>query len=254
MDKLHRTMQKAEDLAKHLSQIVAEERQKGGAAGYFAALYLRMTWAVIAGIEAGRFEDGPRMERLIMVFGARYLEAYQRCNSGVAAGKAWQAAFEAHRLNRVSIIQHLLLGINAHINLDLGIAAGETSPGPAIETLRKDFDTINAVIAGLVDDIQDRLGSMSFPMRLLDRLAGTADESVANFSIHAARAASWQAARAYAHAQPGAERAALISGLDAAAYQLAQGIVDPGWLANLILVPVRWFEPADVGANIGRLL
>jgi hypothetical protein len=254
MDKLHRTMQKAEDLAKHLSQIVAEERQKGGAAGYFAALYLRMTRAVIAGIEAGRFEDGPRMERLIMVFGARYLEAYQRCNSGVAAGKAWQAAFEAHRLNRVSIIQHLLLGINAHINLDLGIAAGETSPGPAIETLRKDFDTINAVIAGLVDDIQDRLGSMSFPMRLLDRLAGTADESVANFSIHAARAASWQAARAYAHAQPGAERAALISGLDAAAYQLAQGIVNPGWLANLMLVPVRWFEPADVGTNIGRLL
>ena len=254
MDKLHRTMQKAEDLAKHLSQIVAEERQKGGAAGYFAALYLRMTRAVIAGIEAGRFEDGPRMERLIMVFGARYLEAYQRCNSGVAAGKAWQAAFEAHRLNRVSIIQHLLLGINAHINLDLGIAAGEIAPGPAIETLRKDFDTINAVIAGLVDDIQDRLGSMSFPMRLLDRLAGTADESIANFSIHAARAASWQAARAYAHAQPGAERAALISGLDAAAYQLAQGIVNPGWLANLILVPVRWFEPADVGANIGRLL
>ena len=254
MDKLHRTMQKAEDLAKHLSQIVAEERQKGGAAGYFAALYLRMTRAVIAGIEAGRFEDGPRMERLIMVFGARYLEAYQRYNSGVAAGKAWQAAFEAHQQNRVSIIQHLLLGINAHINLDLGIAAGEIAPGPAIETLRKDFDTINAVIAGLVDDIQDRLGSMSFPMRLLDRLAGTADESVANFSIHAARAASWQAARACAHAQPGAERAALISGLDAAAYQLAQGIVNPGWLANLILVPVRWFEPADVGANIGRLL
>ncbi|MFN7300194.1 MAG: DUF5995 family protein [Bacteroidota bacterium] len=254
MDKLHRTMQKAEDLAKHLSQIVAEERQKGGAAGYFAALYLRRTRAVIAGIEAGRFEDGPRLERMIMGCGARSLEAYQRCNSGVAAGKAWQAAFEAHRLNRVSIIQHLLLGINAHINLDLGIAAGEIAPGPAIETLRKDFDTINAVIAGLVDDIQDRLGSMSFPMRLLDRLAGTADESVANFSIHAARAASWQAARAYAHAQPGAERAALISGLDAAAYQLAQGIVNPGWLANLILVPVRWFEPADVGANIGRLL
>jgi hypothetical protein len=254
MDKLYRTMQKAEDLAKHLSQIVAEERQKGGAAGYFAALYLRMTQAVISGIAAGRFEDGARMECLILVFGARYLEAYKRYEAGISAGKAWQAAFEAHRQNRVSIIQHLLLGINVHINLDLGIAAGEIAPGPAIDALRKDFDTINAVIAGLVDDIQERLGSMSFPMRLLDRLAGKADESVANFSIHAARAASWQAATAYAHAQPGAERAALISAIDETAFQLARRIANPGLIAKLVLVPVRWFEPADVGANIGRLL
>lgn len=254
MDKLHRTMQKAEDLAKHLSQIVAEERQKGGAAGYFAALYLRMTRAVIAGIEAGRFEDGPRMERLILVFGARYLEAYQRYQSGVAAGKAWQAAFEAHRINRVSIIQHLLLGINAHINLDLGIAAGDIAPGNAIENLRNDFNTINTVIAGLVDDIQDRLGSMSFPMRLLDRLAGKADESIANFSIHAARKASWQAAKTCAMASEGAERSALVAGLDEAAFQLAKRIAQPGFIPNLILVPARWFEPADVSANIGRLL
>lgn len=254
MDKLLLRMQKAEDLADRLSQIVDVQRQKGGAAGYFAALYLRMTRAVIAGIADGRFEDGPRMERLIMVFGARYLEAYSRYSEGALSGKAWKAAFDAHEQNRISIIQHLLLGINAHINLDLGIAAGEIAPGPAIDSLRNDFDTINAVIAGLVDDVQDRLGSMSFPMRLLDRLAGNADESIANFSIHAARKASWQAARAYAHAQPGAARTALMSGMDAAAFQLARRIANPGLFANLVLVPVRWFEPADVGSNIGRLI
>jgi hypothetical protein len=253
MDKLYGMMQKAEELAEKLTLIVEAEQQQRGAAGYFAALYLRMTRAVIAGIAAGRFEDGPRMERLILVFGARYLEAYRRFQAGENAGKAWQAAFLAHQQNRISIIQHLLLGINAHINLDLGIAAGEIAPGPAIEALRKDFDTINNVIAGLVDDVQDRLGSLSFPMRLLDRLAGKADESVANFSIHVARKASWQAAKTYAKAETGAARDAIIAGLDEAASLLARRISHPGFIANLVLVPVRWFEPADVGANIRRL-
>ena len=91
MDKLLRMMQKAEELADRLLHIVDFQRQKGGAAGYFAALYLRMTRAVISGIAAGRFEDGARMERLILVFGARYLEANERYEAGISAGKACQA-------------------------------------------------------------------------------------------------------------------------------------------------------------------
>ena len=45
------------------------------------------------------------------------------------------------------ILQHLLLGINAHINLDLGIAAVETSPGNQLAPLKNDFDMINKLLA-----------------------------------------------------------------------------------------------------------
>jgi hypothetical protein len=38
------------------------------------------------------------------------------------------------------VVQHVLLGMNAHINLDLGVAAAEVAPGPAIAGLRGDFD------------------------------------------------------------------------------------------------------------------
>src|SRR5258705_13901399 len=44
--------------------------------GFFAVLYRTVTAAVRDGIAAGRFEDGPRMERLDIVFANRYLQAF----------------------------------------------------------------------------------------------------------------------------------------------------------------------------------
>lgn len=57
---------------------------------------------------------------------------------------------------RPLILQHLLLGINAHINLDLGIAAAQTSPGDDLPDLRNDFVEINRVLVRQVDGIRER--------------------------------------------------------------------------------------------------
>jgi hypothetical protein len=57
------------------------------------------------------------------------------------------------------MVQHMFAGVNAHIGLDLGIAAEAISSGPQLFTLREDFDRINAVLAsqvtGLVEDINE---------------------------------------------------------------------------------------------------
>ena len=48
---------------------------------------------------------------------------------------------------RPIILQHLLLGMNAHINLDLGVCASELAEPGAIDAIRVDFDAVNDVLA-----------------------------------------------------------------------------------------------------------
>jgi hypothetical protein len=54
-------------------------------------------------------------------------------------------------------LQHMLAGVNGHIDLDLGITAQNIAPATKLPKLHDDFNTINAVLAsqvnGLVDDI-----------------------------------------------------------------------------------------------------
>ena len=66
----------------------------------------------------------------------------------------WKCAFDGCGNKSLTVIQHLLLGINTHINLDLAIAAATVAPGNNIQALAGDFNQINNEIASLVDDIQ----------------------------------------------------------------------------------------------------
>ena len=111
--------------------------------GYFAVLYHRMTKAILEGIENGSFQDGARMQRLDTIFANRYLKAWHAYTANQPCSRSWKKAFDACRGDKLTVIQHLLLGINTHINLDLGIAAAETSPGEAIHDLEQDFLKIN---------------------------------------------------------------------------------------------------------------
>src|SRR5690606_22160887 len=107
--------------------------------GYFATLYKHMTLAVKQGIEKGMFDDGPRMEKLMVIFANRYLSAWEAYNNNQPCTNAWCATFDACRQNDLVVFQHLLLGINTHINLDLGIAAAQTVSGDQIHEMQADF-------------------------------------------------------------------------------------------------------------------
>lgn len=69
-------IQKIEDVINRLSEIIDDCKKNGNKAGYFAALYKRMTIAVRDNISNNQFEDGARMEKLDVVFALRYLDAY----------------------------------------------------------------------------------------------------------------------------------------------------------------------------------
>jgi hypothetical protein len=64
-----------------LEAIISDSIKTGNRAGYFAALYHKVTASVKEGIVNGRFEDGSRMERLDVIFANRYLDAYTAWDS-----------------------------------------------------------------------------------------------------------------------------------------------------------------------------
>jgi hypothetical protein len=111
----------------------------GDAGGYFTIVYRAVTERVRAGIVAGEFADCEQMERFDVLFALRYLDARERWYSGSAdVPLSWRVAFETARDRRCLVAQHLLLGINAHINLDLGVAAAAAAPPGEVEALRDD--------------------------------------------------------------------------------------------------------------------
>lgn len=149
-------------------------------------------------------------------------------------------------------MQHLLLGINTHINLDLAIAAALIAPGTKIDDLKKDFYTINSIINSLVDDMQECLCKVWFPMRMLTKIANGRQEAVLNFSIDKARETSWFNAMLLAQMTTDQQQQH-ISGMDQTVTRLATGIEHPGSIVNTILNVIRKTE-YNHAANIITLL
>jgi hypothetical protein len=146
-----------------------------------------------------------------------------------------------------------LLGINAHINLDLGIAAAQISPGTQLARMRRDFDSINNILWAMLDEVQDRLTLVSPSMSWFDRAGGRSDEVIMNFNIKRAREAAWRVAERLAPLSPEAMQKE-IDVLDGWVDVLAAVIeYPPDITIRLAKSFVRLTEIRDVGKIIDVL-
>src|SRR5688500_2806352 len=170
-----------QEVLDRLDEEIENAIRKGSRTAYFASLYRSVTQRVLDGVRGGRFEDGPRMELLDAVFANRYLTALRAYQRNERTSRCWKAAFDASEAKRLTIIQHLMLGMNAHINLDLGIAAAQVAPGASLSAMKHDFEEITKLLGEMLDDVQDRLKEVSPWMGLIDRIGGRSDEQVCSF-------------------------------------------------------------------------
>jgi hypothetical protein len=220
--------------------------------GYFAAVYCGVTRTIADGLRAGIFDDGPRMAHLDDVFASRFIDAFDHFRSGAPATAAWQLAFDASRLADIAILQQLLLGINAHIRLDLGIAAASVAPGGELAMLRGDFDRINAVLDSLVPSDRSAMDRVSPGIRELDRFRHL-DDLLTEGWILAARDQAWDAASRLAPMADDA-RAAAIDQLDQEVKARGARMLHPEWPLRAALEEfVIPRESRDVAANISAL-
>jgi hypothetical protein len=241
-----------DEVIHQLDIIIRNSETKESPLGYFAALYRKVTIKVRDGIRAGFFTDGPRMERLDVIFANRYLEAYDAYQQKQALTSAWLRAFRAANWYQPIVLQHLLAGMNAHISLDLGIAAAEVSIGADIETLQEDFNRINTVLASLVQEVQDELAQIWPGLLRILRLTGQADDFMVNFSMEIARDAAWAFAASLATQTTSAWPAA-IRDRDKVVADHADLILRPGVIPTLVLLRIRLAERGSVRQKIATL-
>ena len=240
------------EVVSRLDAVIDRARRENSRLGLFACLYRSVTVRVAEGIRAGRFQDGPRMERLDVIFANRYLAALEAYQAGRRPTRSWQASFDAARGANLLILQHLLLGINAHINLDLGIAAAQTSPGAQINALKHDFDEISILLGEMLNEVQDKIARVSPWMGVLDRFGMRTDEEICTFCLGGSRDLAWKWAQRFATV----DRARLpqeIEALDAVVAMMAKAIHKPHIWLRPILTAVRLREPKDVGRVLDAL-
>jgi len=240
------------EVIERLDSIIENAKRDGSSMGYFAVLYRGVTVAVHDELVAGSFDDGPRMEALDVVFANRYLDAQAAYTAGTPITRSWRLAFETTRDWWPIVLQHLLLGMNAHINVDLGIAAAQVAPGSALPALRDDFDRINGILAGLVDSVQSELASIWPLLRILDHTAARTDEAIINFAMARARDHAWGVAQRLAPLSPAAQ-GPVVDALDSEVVRIGNRVRKPGPWISTILKGVRLGELGSVRRKIEAL-
>lgn len=238
-----------DEVIQSLDTIIHHSKEEESPLGYFAALYQLVTIKVKEGIADNFFEDGERMEKLDVIFANRYLAAFAAYEQSQAVTLSWEKAFQLSTKYWPIVLQHLLIGMNAHINLDLGIAASEVMKGKNIEHLKGDFDKINEVLSSLVHKVQKDLAEIWPQFALILKLTGKVDDLITDFSMQLARDGAWKFATEL-HALDQSAMKDFIIKRDKSVAQKAGIITHPGWFASTLFKLVRIGEKGTVAHKI----
>lgn len=213
-----------------IEELRADALAADDATGYFPAMYARVTARIDRAAADGRFGDGIGMVDFARSFAGWYLRP--RSGAEPIPG-SWRAAWDVGGDQRLLIVQHLLLGINAHVNHDLPqvvIEAADQRGGLA--GIRADFDAVNEVLAETLPEVLRDLGRAS---RWVNLAASAGGGRLFTFSLTAARDQAWRyATRTWPLDAAGRRREA--AKLDELVRVLAYLVTRPEW-------PVRWLVP-----------
>lgn len=167
----------------------------------FLNCYLLMTRNMLAAIEAGEFHDPNWVHPLLNRFAEYYFEALQAYEDRLpTTPPVWKRAHDASLTTNTSVLQHLMLGINAHINYDLVLTLVEMLQNEwsvLTKELRQnrylDHCHVNAVIARTIDSVQDDVIEALVPeLDFVDKMLGPVDEWLASQLITHWREEVWQ--------------------------------------------------------------
>lgn len=169
----------------------------------FLSCYALMTENMLSALESGRFQDRAWVDRLLHRFADYYFDAlgaYERGEGPIP--EVWRQVHEASRRRPLHVLQHLLLGMNAHINYDLVLTLDELLRPEWCELdpedrarRRADHRMVDAVIAETIDLVQDTVVERHDPlMEWADRLMGPLDERILSGLVTRWRAEVWDRA------------------------------------------------------------
>ncbi|MCK6546791.1 DUF5995 family protein [Myxococcota bacterium] len=251
---VHRAPITIDEVVARLEDLARTEANNGRPSALFATLYLLMTKAVRASLCDGHFRDRALMEQLDVVFASDYFDAFAAWQARRRPrSAAWEVAFRTTERRRPIALQHLLLGMNAHINLDLAVSVARVVPSSKLAAFKPDFDRVNDVMSSLFDPVKEVLGRFSPLLGLLDRLGREGDDVVVEFSLQRARQAAWDNAVRLSELPP-CELLPAIRALDHRVAARSRLIARPPLVMLPLLTLVRVPESRELAAIVDALL
>lgn len=232
-----------------LESIISENKSDNNPLGYFAALYKKVTEKVKEGIDNQFFDDNSRMEKLDVIFANRYLEAYFNYQNRKPITQSWEQAFIISENYWPIVLQHLLIGMNAHINLDLGIAAAEVSKNKNIEDLHGDFNKINTILSSLVNEVENELSNIWPTLKKVLKLTRKVDNFLVDFSMEIARDGAWNFAKKL-HSTNEIDQEKVITLRDQKTEKKAKIVSNPGFIVSCLFAIIRIGEKGSVANKI----
>jgi hypothetical protein len=232
-----------------LEFIINESIKTNNRIGYFTSLYHKVTCHVRDGIKNNVFDDGKRMEQFDVLFANRFLNAWEQYDKGDKTSQSWLIVFDSTKKKSLLVLQHLLLGINTHINLDLGIAVVETMNGKNLKDIQNDFNKINVILAALSYELIRDIDQVSPLMSLMGLHAENKSSVLIQFTIENARNGAWNFAEELFD-KTGTDYNSCIISRDISIKNLANGIMHFSGIINFTLWLIHLFEWKNVGKII----
>lgn len=166
----------------------------------FLQCYTMMTSNMLDALEENQFHDHQWVEQLLHKFAGYYFNALDLYDNGHHAPLVWTEVYEAAANKRLHVLQHLLLGVNAHINYDLVLTLYDMlSPewndlNDEMKVKRyEDHCLVNQIIGDTIDKVQDEVVEKYSPsMNIIDVIFGRLDEKLLLKLISKWRETVWQ--------------------------------------------------------------
>jgi hypothetical protein len=167
----------------------------------FLNCYLLMTEQMYQAVNQGRFKDGTWVMILLERFADYYFDALDQYNHKEKfTPKVWHFVHDSSDHSRMHVLQHLFLGINAHINYDLVLTLHDVisdewcSMDESMKALRfHDHCIVNDIIAETIDEVQDKVVERYAPsMDIIDKGMGRLDEKIFEWLIRRWRGEVWK--------------------------------------------------------------
>lgn len=191
-----------DDVAQRLTQLDELFRQTKDNRGIFIVAYKDMTIRLREKIRLQKdstekvFNNTHWLEQYLLAFANLYRKALYGSVKALNIPEAWRIAFEKADDDRgVISLQHLMLGINAHIAHDLPLALYQTGVGTREEQKHKkmDHDKVNDVLREATNSIQNKVTRyhLSQGFSILEKILGPFDEWITQFYFEKQREQAW---------------------------------------------------------------
>lgn len=204
---------------KRLSKMVQAWQSSGDHRVIFAHTYYLMTTNMLAALQGGEFHDMDWVTRLLDRFASYYFDALDKFDQApFLPATVWRVAFQVSKKANAFAVQHLLLGVNAHINYDLAVTLVDLlqDEWPSMDASQKqlryeDHNKVNRIIEQTFDEAQQLVIARYSPtLDRLQKLSGEFDDIMISGLIRSWREQAWQHAVEYLDADSWKEKHAVL--------------------------------------------